>query len=100
MRHFICNRLGATRVGAGSARSLRTRRCERLEGAVLYTTGPDMLTTAEKQESFARLARNVRMVRYGGLMKALHHVWRMTSRATRGAYLERGSNHRARFCSR
>ena len=64
---FVGNRHGATLLREGKqARPLKTRPCRSLEDAVLYTTSPDMLATAWERERFDRLARRVRMVRYGG----------------------------------
>lgn len=63
---FIGNRHGATLYREGTARSLKTRRCRRVEDAVLYSTSPELLKTAGDRESFDRLARTVRLLRYGG----------------------------------
>ncbi|MGQ0659021.1 MAG: histidinol-phosphatase [Chromatiales bacterium] len=63
---FIGNRLGAELRTRGAHRALSTRRCERLEDAVLYTTHPGMFATSEEGAAFERLARHVKLVRYGG----------------------------------
>ena len=63
---FIGNRLGATLRRDGTLRVLKTRCCERLQDAVLYTTSPAMFATAEERATFERLAQRVKLVRYGG----------------------------------
>lgn len=63
---FVGSRRGASLRRGGTERALNTRRCERLEDADLYTTSPELLTTAAEREGFARLASRVKLVRYGG----------------------------------
>jgi histidinol phosphatase-like enzyme (inositol monophosphatase family) len=47
-------------------RTLRTRRCASLGAAVLACTDPTMFGTARARASFRRVARRVRLVRWGG----------------------------------
>lgn len=51
---------------AGVARDLRTRRCARVEDAIVACTTPDMFTTTRTREGFARVAERARLVRWGG----------------------------------
>ena len=52
------------RAGVGTA--LRTSGRTALADAILYSTHPDIFTTDETRAGFARVARSVRMQRYGG----------------------------------
>lgn len=63
---FAGSRLGAQLRSPEGTRELATRHCERIEGAVLYTTHPDMFASAEERAGFERLAERVKLVRYGG----------------------------------
>jgi myo-inositol-1(or 4)-monophosphatase len=50
----------------GERRSLATRRCARIEDAVLAATDPTMFTTAHARASFDRVAARARLTRWGG----------------------------------
>lgn len=64
---FVGSRLGAKVLRRGEAdRNLKTRRCHRLEDAILCATARDIFAGPEELEAFDRVARKVRMVRYGG----------------------------------
>lgn len=54
------------KVGKDPARRLQTRKCARLEDAILTTTSPDMFAPGAEAEAFARLKSKSRMTRYGG----------------------------------
>jgi len=53
-------------VAAGHTTSLKTRACADLEDAMLCATDPAAYFQPAEQEAFARVARAVRMTRYGG----------------------------------
>jgi myo-inositol-1(or 4)-monophosphatase len=63
---FVGNPLGATLIRDGMQRHLNTRHTNRLEDAALYTTSPAMFADVAEQAAFDRLARRVKLVRYGG----------------------------------
>lgn len=50
----------------GTVQPLNTRRCARLEDAVLTTTHPDLFGTGAEADCFSRLKAKARMTRYGG----------------------------------
>jgi myo-inositol-1(or 4)-monophosphatase len=54
------------KIGRDAPRPLQTRRCARLQDAILTTTSPDMFTPGAETEAFARLRSQARMTRYGG----------------------------------
>jgi myo-inositol-1(or 4)-monophosphatase len=63
--------LGAVGVGAqwrraGERRALRTRRCVRIEDAIVATTDPRHFDGAGKAAAYRAVADAARMVRYGG----------------------------------
>lgn len=76
---FWCDEEAAYYRGpSGAVRRCATRKGVRLEDALLTASSPDMFTGAHC-ESFTRLARNVRMQRFGGdcyayCMLALGHI--------------------------
>ncbi len=51
--------------GPAGKRDLRARPCARLSEAVLFTTSPLLMTSADR-DSFARVEHSVRLSRYGG----------------------------------
>ena len=55
----------ATWQRAGERRVLRTRRCPRLEGAMLGCTSPDMFTSDRSRGAFDRVRARVRLTRFG-----------------------------------
>ena len=63
---FIGSALGAEWRRGASRQRLQTRRCTRLEDAVLCTTDPAMFTTRRQREAFERVASRCHLVRYGG----------------------------------
>jgi len=57
---------GAARYrGPAGARDLMVRQCERLDDAVLFTTSPRLMNSADR-EAFGRIEDAVRLSRYGG----------------------------------
>ncbi|HSS63415.1 MAG TPA: histidinol-phosphatase [Gammaproteobacteria bacterium] len=69
---YVGERFNGSRLGARVARRggeeqvLRTRACERLEAAVLCSTGREIFAGDEELAAFDRVASRARMVRYGG----------------------------------
>jgi myo-inositol-1(or 4)-monophosphatase len=63
---FIGNRVGAWWHRDGSERRLRARACSDLADAVLYTTSPALFGDPRGRAAFERLARHVKLTRYGG----------------------------------
>ena len=63
---FVGSALGALWMRGQESRRLRSRRCPRLEDAVLCTTDPGMFRESRQSEAFERLAARCRLVRYGG----------------------------------
>lgn len=61
---FFGDGANADYVGPGVRQPLRTRRCDRLEMATLFTTTPSLFT-AEERPRYDATERAVRMVRYG-----------------------------------
>ncbi|HET9902186.1 MAG TPA: histidinol-phosphatase [Xanthobacteraceae bacterium] len=55
----------ATYRGPAGARQLRTRPCESLAEAILYTTSPLLMNAADRAD-FARIEQMARLSRYGG----------------------------------
>jgi myo-inositol-1(or 4)-monophosphatase len=55
----------ATYRGPAGDRTLRTRPCEALAGAILYTTSPRLMNTADRA-AFGKVEGTVRLSRYGG----------------------------------
>jgi len=49
----------------GASRALRTRRCPRLEEAMLACTTPEMFESAREREAFDRVRSRVRLTRFG-----------------------------------
>ena len=54
------------RIGSGKASRIKTRPCHSLAQAVLASTSPEMFKTRDEKASFARVAKAVRMTRFGG----------------------------------
>jgi len=50
----------------GVARTLATRRCARVEDAIVACTTPDMFTTDRTRTGFARVQARAKLVRWGG----------------------------------
>jgi myo-inositol-1(or 4)-monophosphatase len=63
---FVGSTLGAELRVHGVARPLRARPCPRLEDAILCATHPGVFADAAERAAFDRVARRVRMVRWGG----------------------------------
>jgi len=63
---FVGSALGAEWRHGERKLPLRTRRCTRLEDAVLCTTDPAMFQTHPQRAAFERVAEQCRLVRYGG----------------------------------
>src|SRR6516162_1603395 len=61
---FSGDGLAAAYRGPAGDRALRVRPCEALAGAVLYTTSPRLMNTADRV-AFARVEQAVRLSRYG-----------------------------------
>lgn len=57
---------GAHLRRAGTAQRLRTRRCARLENAMLCTTHPEMFATWDERSAFDAVAGRAKLTRYGG----------------------------------
>jgi len=64
-RFFSGEREAFIRRG-GTTRPMRTRSCPSLGDALLTASSPDLFTTDEEREGFDRLAREVRLRRFGG----------------------------------
>jgi len=62
---FVGSALGAELRHRGSARPLRTRRCARVEDAVVMSTTPHLFTAPELA-AFEALRTRARLTRYGG----------------------------------
>ena len=56
---------GARYLGPAGARELHVRRCEALSEAILFTTSPLLMNTADRAD-FQRVESKVRLSRYGG----------------------------------
>ena len=64
---FLARAGGSAEWRRGRARrTLRTRRCNSLATAVLACTDPTMFRTARERAAFTRVAREVRLTRWGG----------------------------------
>jgi histidinol-phosphatase len=63
---FAGSRLGAELRRGTERHALRTRRCERLEDAVVCATDPSMFAAGAEADAFHAIARRARMRRYGG----------------------------------
>jgi histidinol phosphatase-like enzyme (inositol monophosphatase family) len=63
---FIGSRLGAELRHGDQRHRLRTRRCARLEDAVVCATDPSMFAAGAEADAFHAIARRARMRRYGG----------------------------------
>lgn len=55
------------RKGEGNdARTMTTRSCSSLQNAILSTTHPDLFQTVDEQSVYSKIAKRVRMSRFGG----------------------------------
>jgi histidinol phosphatase-like enzyme (inositol monophosphatase family) len=63
---FVGSRLGAELRRGTERHALRTRRCDRLEDAVVCATDPAMFEAGAEADAFHSIARRARMRRYGG----------------------------------
>jgi histidinol-phosphatase len=63
---FVGSRLGAELRRGTERHALRTRRCGRLEDAVVCATDPAMFEAGAEADAFHSIARRARMRRYGG----------------------------------
>jgi histidinol phosphatase-like enzyme (inositol monophosphatase family) len=63
---FSGSRLGAQWRRGSERRSLRTRKCSRVEDAVVSATDPAVFKTGAERDAFRALASRAKMRRYGG----------------------------------
>ena len=63
---FVGHPGGAAWRQGSARRPLRTRRCPRLEDAIVCTTHPDQFETRSERAAFGMVKAKSRMVRYGG----------------------------------
>ncbi|MGH7814349.1 MAG: histidinol-phosphatase [Candidatus Binataceae bacterium] len=63
---FTGSRLGAFATRGRNRIALRTRRCSRLEDAMVCATDPAMFTGRREADAFHRVARKAKLRRYGG----------------------------------
>jgi len=63
---FTGSRLGAQWRRGSEQRTLRTRKCSRIEDAVVSATDPAMFKSGAERDAFRALARRAKMRRYGG----------------------------------
>jgi myo-inositol-1(or 4)-monophosphatase len=63
---FVGTNDGAEYRRGSERRRLRVRSCERLEQAVLASTGPDGFLEGQERDSFERVSARARLTRFGG----------------------------------